>query len=232
MNELFGNAKKAITSLINDEELEKQLLSNQQQIEKLNGLFDDYSKKMANIGEKIQELETNVKKLNKVMDAVVREMKTIITWQLKVEDAAQYVAGIQPTTVQPTQQQNVSAESKVPPQEGMKPTVKKEEWPVIYYADSFSSFSPYGFTPSDFQSEYMGQLYAIKQISSTEAYFTLNKELESQQILSNYKYGLKSICDELERNDTPSRIVVTEPGHLMLTNNIWTIKKKLSIKLL
>ena len=81
-------------------------------------------------------------------------------------------------------------------------------WPRRFYADSYSNFSPYGFCESDFSSENQEQLYIIEQLSATEATFIINEQLDFSRVISNYKYGLKAVCEEISRTEHPTSLSV------------------------
>lgn len=236
MDELLENAKKALRSFISDEELERQLLENRQKLEKLSTSQTDLLRQLTSIKQHMTDFEIIVKQLECMIEEQKRVMNEFVTWKKIVENAALSVANVQQTPLQKGHENelfvNDEREQKAFSKTIEPVSAKVEKWPVRFYADSFSSFSPYGFCINDLQSEYMGQLYIIDQLSSTEATFTVNSQLEFSQILSNYKYGLKPVCDEISRNENPSRLCVVEPGVLSFNGTIWEIKTKISINII
>ena len=236
MDELLENAKKALRSFISDEELERQLLENRQKIAKLSTSQTDLLRQLTSMTKRMTDFESDVKQLKCMIEEQKRVMNEFVTWKQKVENAALSVADVHQIPLQKSDENeliiNDKREQSFSPQTIESKSAKEEKWPVRFYADNFSSFSPYGFCINDLQSEYMGQLYIIDQLSATEATFTVNSQLEFSQILSNYKYGLKPVCDEISRNENPSRLCVVEPGSLSFNGTIWEIKSKISITIL
>lgn len=232
MDELFKNAKKAIGAIVSDEELKNQLLTNSQLIKNLSENQTECSRQISAMNERMIAFETEMKRVLCILEEIQQETKELVVWKQKIETVAKILAGVSQSSCLPMSNKDLLPKEESPKDKEVLVPEKEEQWPKKFYADSFSSFSPYGFCVDDFQSEYMGQLYIIDQSSATEASFSVNDQLDFSQLLSNYKYGLKPVCNELQRNDNPSRLTVVEPGMLSFNGIIWEIKKKIDINIL
>lgn len=101
------------------------------------------------------------------------------------------------------------------------------------YAYAPTSVSPYGFTNDDWQPCEGGQTFVMAQTSDTEASFSINANCPDSNILNYLAYYNRLIdYEDYTKGGNASRIEVTEKGSLNLVGDVWTIEKKIKIKLL
>lgn len=226
MDELLDSIKKGVKSLLDDSSKEEQV-----RLQQVQQIVSKQAEQLANCLQQIAVLQNSLKTSEAEVEEQKRKLNELDAWKQQAEIRlnkleSQIVADIPSISEPKSFCKDLPASCEV--HQGDKDT---SLWPRRFYADSYSNFSPYGFCESDFSSENQEQLYIIEQLSATEATFIINEQLDFSRVISNYKYGLKAVCEEISRTEHPTSLSVVKPGRLKLVDNVWEITEKITINI-
>ncbi len=103
----------------------------------------------------------------------------------------------------------------------------------LYFAYTPSSVEPYGFTDNDWSTDDKGQPFVLQREGNDEAKFSLsNNTVAHNSILNSLAYYNRLIDYEVTSQEQPiCSIKVIEAGLLRKQANVWTIQKKIKIKI-
>lgn len=237
MDELLDSIKKGVKSLLEDSSKEEQT-----RLQQMHQLVCQQSEQLTRCMQQIAALKNRLENSDAVAEQLKAKMDEFYVWKrqvdvridilesksvFKTQSASEPLPFSDELTV--NEQQRIT-DSQVPIDD--KQLAKAtSSWPRLFYADSYSNFSPYGFYETDFSSANQDQLYVIEQLSDTEATFIINDQLDFSRIISNYKYGLKAVCEEISRSEHPTSLNVVKPGRLKLVGDVWEIVQKITINI-
>lgn len=101
------------------------------------------------------------------------------------------------------------------------------------YAYTPTSVSPYGFSKVDWQTSDDGQVFTMTQVSNSKAYFALNKNCPNTHVLESLAYYDRLIeYEDCTNGNNATKIEMQKEGELRLIGDVWTIERKIKIKLL
>jgi len=104
----------------------------------------------------------------------------------------------------------------------------------LYYAFAPTSVQPYGFCMDDWSSEEKGQPFIIQFQNQTEAKFTLTKnDAVRNNLLTSLAYYSRLVDyeDSTKGQQAATKVKVSDVGILRKQGNVWTIQKKIKIKI-
>lgn len=100
------------------------------------------------------------------------------------------------------------------------------------YAYAPTSISPYGFAKGDWQPTENGQTFTMTPITDSKALLSINANCSMNNILSSLAYYNRLIdYDDQTNGNGTSKIEVIKKGALCLTGDVWTVNKKILIKI-
>ena len=104
----------------------------------------------------------------------------------------------------------------------------------FYYAFAPTSAQPYGFSMEDWTIEEKGQPFVMQPQSQTDAKFSMTKsEAVRSNVLSSLAYYSRMIdyVDATKNQQAATKVTVTDVGTLRKQGNVWTVQKKIKIKI-
>lgn len=238
MDELLDSIKKGVKSLLEDSSKEEQT-----RLRQMHQLVCQQSEQLTMCMQQIAALKERLEKSDAVAEDLKRKMDEFYVWKQQVEVRidklesrpvfkTQSVSEPLPFPEELTVNEQQQITDLQVPFEDKQPVKVTPSWPRLFYADSYSNFSPYGFYETDFSSVNQDQLYVIEQLSATEATFIINEQLNFSRVISNYKYGLKAVCEEISRSEHPTSLNIVKPGRLKLVGDVWEIVQKITINII
>lgn len=104
----------------------------------------------------------------------------------------------------------------------------------LYFAHAPTSAQPYGFDMNDWSTNEKGQPFVMQPQSQTDAKFSLTKnDAVRSNMLSSLAYYSRLIDyeDTTKNQQAATKVKVSEVGTLHKQGNVWTIQKKIKIKI-
>ena len=161
MDDLLKSISQGVRSIVGDDGQSKQLMTD------IGLLQAECQRQAADLASLRQLLEQYRAQQNEHHKQLATQMETVLFLQksqnMLIKEMSSLKTQFNEIVVPPKREQAVESQF-----EGNM-TNEGSQWPCKWYADSYSSYKPLGFTENDLQSTYREQLFLVEQTACNSA---------------------------------------------------------------